>query len=282
MLLFQHDLRQKVCHFLKSIYLLIFINFKGLVSIILLKYSAINYIFQFYKCRLHSIKVYNMIVLEQQPPDGGTVYTETDLSKLFPEPLNAITSCFFLLIAFYWTYKLWGNWKHHPFLSFALVLLYVGGVGGTTYHSFRQWPVFIMMDWVPIMLLCLAAGVYFLAKLTKWYYAVLIIVIYAIFQFYVRQLFSKGDFQIFVNLNYAFMAAIVLFPVFGYLLKTNWTDGKWVGFALLAFVFALTFRIADKWEILYTGTHFLWHTFGAVAAFCMLNYIYLNQLKSKR
>jgi len=216
-----------------------------------------------------------MSAFNQNPPDGGTVYTETNLSQLFPEPLNAITSCFFLAIAVYWTFKLWGNFKQHTFLSGALVLLYIGGIGGTTYHTFRRWPIFIMMDWMPIMLLCLAAGTYFLGKITKWYFAALIVLIYSFFQFFLRKQFKGGDFQIFININYAFMAALVLFPVFGYLLKTEWKNGKWVGFALLSFIFALTFRIADKWEILTAGTHFLWHTFGAVASFCMLNYIYL-------
>ncbi|UKT63734.1 hypothetical protein [Pedobacter mucosus] len=218
----------------------------------------------------------------QNPLDGGAMYTETNLSQLFPEPLNTITSCFFLAIAVYFTFKVWGNFAHQKFLSYALVLLYIGGIGGTTYHGLRRWPIFIMMDWIPIMLLCLSAGVYFLAKLTKWYYAALIIVIYACFQFFARKLFIHGDFQIFIDINYAFMAAIVLFPVFGYLLKTEWTNGKWVGFALIAFIFALTFRVADKWVLLTVGTHFLWHTFGAVASFCMLNYIYLANAKKRK
>ena len=220
-----------------------------------------------------------MSAFMQNPPDGGTIYAETNLSQLFPEPLNTITSCFFLGIAIYWTFKLRGDFRQHIFLSIALALLYIGGIGGTTYHGFRRWPFFIMMDWMPIMLLCLSAGVYFLDKITKWYFAVLIIAIYAVFQFFVRQLFSDGDFQVFININYAFMAAIVLFPVFGYLVQTKWRNGKWVGFALLAFIFALTFRIADKWDILPFGTHFLWHTFGAVASFCMLKYIYLINFK---
>jgi len=220
-----------------------------------------------------------MSVFIQNPPDGGTLYTETNLSQLFPEPLNTITSCFFLAIAVYWTCKLWGSFKQHTFLSIALVLLYIGGIGGTTYHGLRRWPIFIMMDWMPIMLLCLAAGTYFLAKITKWYFAAIIVVVYAFFQFFLRKQFTGGDFQIFININYAFMAALVLFPVFGYLLKTEWANGKWVGFALIAFIFALTFRIADKWEILSVGTHFLWHTFGAIASFCMLNYIYLVNIR---
>lgn len=211
----------------------------------------------------------------QGPPDGGTLYAETNLHDMFPEPLNAITSFFFLIIAFYFTTKIWGKFKEHLFLSFALVLLYVGGIGGTAYHAFRLWHIFIIMDWLPIMLLCISAGIYFLSKLVRWYFSGLMVLIYIFFQFFIRQQFNQENFQIFININYAFMAGLVLIPVMAYLIKTVWKNGKWVGFALFAFIFALTFRITDKWEIFSFGTHFLWHIFGAVASFCMLQFIYL-------
>ncbi|GGB81445.1 hypothetical protein GCM10007424_21930 [Flavobacterium suaedae] len=215
--------------------------------------------------------------LYQNPPDGGILYAETDMESLFPEPVNTITSCFFIAIAVYWTFKLKGKMKQHIFLSVALLLLYIGGIGGTIYHGLRQWSFFIMMDWMPIMLLCVAAGVYFLAKVTKWYYAVLLILLYTAFQFYARQQIISGDkdIHLFININYAILAAIVLFPVLAYLISTKFINGKWVGFALIAFVLALTFRVVDNLEWLSIGTHFLWHTFGAVAAFCMFQYIYL-------
>lgn len=215
----------------------------------------------------------------QRPPDGGSLYAETDLHHLFPEPLNTFTSCFFLAIALYWTVKLWGNIKEHAFLCCALLLLYVGGIGGTIYHGLRQWSFFIMMDWLPIMLLCISAGVYFLAKLTRWYYAVLLILFYAVFQYYIRTQMQGGNLQLYININYGVLAGIVLVPVIAYLIKTGFKNGRWVGFALVAFVFALTFRIADKWSWLPQGTHFLWHTFGAVAAFCMFKFIYLINLR---
>jgi hypothetical protein len=215
-----------------------------------------------------------MMFLIQTPPDGGTIYAETNLQHFFPEPLNALTSCFFLAIAVYFTFKLWGNFKSHPFLSYCLVLLYIGGIGGTTYHALRQWHLFIMMDWMPIMLLCISAGVYFLSKLIKWYFALLLVVAYIVFQVFFRQMMMGNSPQLFININYAMMAALVLLPVLAYLIYTKWKDGKWVGIALLSFSIALTFRIADKWEWLETGTHFLWHTFGAVASFCMLEYIW--------
>lgn len=216
----------------------------------------------------------------QNPPDGGMLYAETDMHHFFPEPLNAITSCFFLAIAIYWTFRLRGQWRQHAFLTCALLLLYTGGIGGTIYHGLRQWNFFIMMDWLPIMLLCIFAGVYFLGKLTRWYFAVLLIIVYGAFIYFFRQqMRESGDIQLFININYAVLAGIVLLPVLGYLISTRFRYGKWVGFALIAFIFALTFRVADPWGWLQWGTHFLWHTFGAVAAFCMFQYIYCINIK---
>ena len=212
----------------------------------------------------------------QIPSDGGMLYTETNLQHFFPEPLNAVTSLFFLAIAVYFTFRLKGKIGKHIFLSFSLLLLYIGGIGGSIYHGLRLWHFFLVMDWLPIMLLCIFAGIWFIAKLTRWYFALAIVVIYFVFQFYARQqLRASGDMQLFININYAVMAALVLFPVLAFLVKTKFNHGKWVGFALFSFVAALTFRIADSWNWLSVGTHFLWHTFGAVTAFCILQYIYM-------
>ncbi|SHF44790.1 hypothetical protein [Chryseobacterium takakiae] len=211
------------------------------------------------------------------PPDGGIIYTETNMAHFFPEPFNAITSILFLAIAIFWTLKIGKDFKRYPFLTYCLVLLYIGAIGGTVYHSFRLWPVFILMDWMPIMLLCTSAGFYFLAKSTRWYCAVLIVVGYLLLMFTLRNWFFADNHFLFINVNYAMMASLVLFSVIKYLAYTQWKASKWVGFALLSFVLALTFRIADQWEWFSFGTHFLWHAFGAIATFCMLNYIYVNQ-----
>ncbi|WP_295212518.1 hypothetical protein [uncultured Chryseobacterium sp.] len=220
--------------------------------------------------------------ITQLPPDGGMLYKETDMAQLFPEPLNAITAVLFLALAIFWTIKLKGHFKENPFLTYCLALLYIGAIGGTVYHSFRQWPVFIMMDWLPIMLLCLSAGFYFVARSTRWYYAVLTLVMYMILMFALRNCILIDHPSLFINVNYAIMASFVLFSVLRYLIYTRWKAGKWVGFALLSFVLALTFRIADKWEWIRFGTHFLWHTFGAIAAFCMFHYIYLTRDSVKK
>lgn len=220
--------------------------------------------------------------INQLPPDGGMLYRETDMAHFFPEPLNAITAVLFLAIAIFWTLKMKGNFKGYPFLTYCLVLLYIGAIGGTIYHAFRQWPVFIMMDWMPIMVLCFSAGFYFLAQSLKWYYAIVMVLIYLVLTLGLRNWILVDNPSLFINVNYAIMASFVLFSVLSYLIYTQWKAGKWVGFALLSFVLALTSRIIDKWEWLDFGTHFLWHTFGAIATFCMFNYIYLTQNISKK
>lgn len=215
--------------------------------------------------------------INQLPLDGGMLYKETDLAQLFPEPLNAITAILFLAIAIFWTVKIKGSFKEYPFLAYCLVLLYIGAIGGTVYHAFRQWPVFIMMDWMPIMLLCFSAGFYFLAQSIKWYYAVVMVLVYLVLTLGLRNWILVDNPSLFINVNYAIMASFVLFSVLSYLIYTQWKAGKWVGFALLSFALALTFRIVDKWDWFSFGTHFLWHTFGAAATFCMFNYIYLTR-----
>ena len=222
------------------------------------------------------------MILSVTPPDGGLPYTETNMEYLFPEPLNAITSVFFLLLAIYWTFKLSGQFKQHQFLSACVLLLYIGGIGGTIYHGLRQWSFFIMMDWLPITLICISAGVYFLAKLTKWYYAIGIVLLYIGLQVYLRE---ETDIDLFININYAILGALVLFPVLAFLASTRFKNGIWVGLGLFSFVVALFFRIADRWDWLHFGTHFLWHVFGAVAAWSMFHYIYLinetNRIESR-
>lgn len=215
--------------------------------------------------------------INQTPPDGGMLYTETNMTQFFPEPLNAVTAAFFLILAIFWTIKMKGNFKVYPFLTYCLILLYIGAVGGTVYHSFRQWSIFIVMDWMPIMLLCLSAGFYFIAKSARWYYAIFVVVVYLTMMFALKNWILIDNTSLFININYAIMASFVFFSVLNYLMHTKWKEGKWVGLALFSFVLALIFRIADKWEWFDYGTHFLWHTFGVVATFCMFKYINLTQ-----
>src|SRR5690606_17917106 len=105
-----------------------------------------------------------LLLLKFRAPDGGLLYTETNLNSLLPEPLNTLTSCFFFLLALYWIIRLKGFNPRHAFLSIASWFLLIGSIGGTVYHGLRKYPVFIIMDWLPILLLCLMASAWFWMK----------------------------------------------------------------------------------------------------------------------
>jgi hemolysin III len=155
---------------------------------------------------------------------------------------------------------------------YVIPLLAIGGIGGTIYHAFRYSEIFLLMDWVPILIICLSAGFYFLMKsLESWKPAVLITAGIFLLERMVFEVFSP---RIAINASYIVLASFVLFPTWLMLHKQHYFQGKYVVYALLAFITAIFFRIADRWEWLPMGTHFLWHTFGAVACHLMLWYFY--------
>lgn len=139
-----------------------------------------------------------------------------------------------------------------------------------------------MMDWLPIMLLCLSAGFYFVAQSTRWYYAVVTVLGYLVLMFALRNWLLADNMSLFINVNYAIMASFVLFSVLSYLIYTQWKAGKWVGFALLSFVLALTFRIADKWDWFSFGTHFCGILSGRQRRFVCLIISVLRRIQSEK
>lgn len=210
--------------------------------------------------------------LDYSPRDGGHIYTETNFNHLIVEPYNALSALLFFAIAMYWFYQLKGQYEQYKFLSWATALLGVGAVGGIIYHAFRIHAFFMYMDWLPILMLCLMASIYFLEKiLGTWYYALGVVAIalgLSVFTFTMVE-----DHNV-INLNYAIFGTLVLLPTLLILIKHRFFQWWWIGYALGGFGVALFFRIADKWGIFPMGTHFLWHLFGAVACNSMFLFIY--------
>ena len=211
-------------------------------------------------------------ILQSRPVDGGPIYTETDLSQFVAEPWNAITAFFFMGIVGFWIYKLWGKFREHKFLTAVLPLLAIGGIGGTLYHAFRMSSIFLLMDWLPIALITLGGSIYFMIRLLgKWYYGILIIV--AAFGLEILN-FNLVPIHYAINVSYSIMGLLVLSPIVIQLIKTKFFGVQWVGIALTCFALAILFRTADQWAWLPMGTHFLWHSFGALTCHFMFWYIY--------
>ena len=217
----------------------------------------------------------------KRPGDGGMVYTETNLSHRFPEPLNTITSGFFFILALYWIFRLKGFSKHYVFLSIASWILLVGSIGGTLYHGLRRYPVFIMMDWLPISVLCLLASVYFWIKFSgKWFIGIIALIVFILIEMQVRKLMHNSNLQLAISLNYAAIVLMVLLPLVLLLVKTKGHNWKFIVAALVSFGIALFFRVADSWALLPVGTHFLWHIFGVIATALM--FVFLKRVAEDR
>lgn len=204
--------------------------------------------------------------------DDGPLYRETDLNSFIVEPFNTISAAIFIVIALYWLFKLKGRYNSFPFLSFSTYLLSIGAVGGTIYHGFRIHSFFMYMDWLPILIICMAASVYLLYRLSRsvWKTALWMV---GLVLFQVINFSSVPDW-LSTNLSYAALGLTLLIPLLFVLVRTKFKYWGFVVASLLFFGAALFFRLSDRWIDIAIGTHFLWHLFGAMACHSMFMYMY--------
>jgi hypothetical protein len=210
--------------------------------------------------------------------DGGPKYAETDLSQFIVEPWNAASAALFVVMVAYWAVKLHYSRKRNSFLRYSMPILAIGGVGGTLYHAFRSSHYYLIMDYLPIMVLCLSAGLYFTYKVVGRKRYLSVATVGAILAQYVAFKYSPPTWA--TNVSYALLASYILVPVLFFMWKTQFRYYYYVGAALLSFAAALFCRIADFWQepLLEFGTHWLWHTFGALACHLMFTYLFcVNQ-----
>jgi hypothetical protein len=210
----------------------------------------------------------------QHLSDGGLWYTETNPSQFIVEPFNAASALIFIFIASWWLRKLNGKFEERSFLYISAIILMVGAIGGSIYHAFRYSAVFIYMDWLPILILCLMASTYFIYHLIHrlWLSIIIMLCIIAA-QILVWNIGNtRGHYNI--NVNYAMMALSVLAPLILFMAKKRFRDWYIIVGACASFMLALFFRIVDHDKLLPVGTHFLWHLFGAVTCHFMFLYIY--------
>lgn len=212
------------------------------------------------------------IFLLQTLADGGQMYAETNLNQLIKEPWNATTAALFLIVVGYWAWRLRGRYVRFAFLSAIIPLLAIGGVGGTIYHAFRYHRAFLMMDYLPILLICLATSVYlsYLA-LGSWKMALL----------FVLSIFGLAWLNIAlmprswaININYLLLAAAIIGPSLLILRLTRYFQARFFALAVFSFAVAITCRMVDQEGLLPMGTHFLWHSFGALACHLMIRYLF--------
>lgn len=215
------------------------------------------------------------------PNDSGPIYQET-LEGRFPvEPYNTYSNLFFLAIIIYFSIKVYNDYRHHRFLAYCMPVLFLSYIGGTVYHATRSHDFWMYLDWLPIIFLCFGVSVYFTVKLrTGWKGRLLLIIIVLLLVVGVRLI--PWDRSLKTSIGYIATAIGLLLPIFVYMYTQHLKHWPMVLFAILSFVAAISFRVMDRFVfILPMGTHWLWHSFGALSVFFLMNYIYKDKLKIK-
>jgi hypothetical protein len=211
------------------------------------------------------------------------VETPADLSApdapLIAEPLNCVTATLFIWIALAWLWHLRGRYRVYPFVSSCLPILLAGGIGGTLYHGTRASRIYFLLDVVPIQILGLAGALYMafrcLGRKRIW-------VLFPVLLFFIgvnSLFFALGgqlNRQLGINISYAMLAAFVVAPIAVVLWRTRFRHGGWVVAAVVSFALAWVLRLVDQYSRPYlaSGTHWLWHTFGALSTAAMVYFFY--------
>ncbi|WP_240740219.1 ceramidase [Flagellimonas allohymeniacidonis] len=212
------------------------------------------------------------------PNDSGPIYRETLAGGLIAEPYNTFSNLVFLFIVIYWGYRIFKNPKQHLFLTWVIPVIAISYVGGTIYHATRSHEFWLLLDWVPIMLLCGALVIYFVFKIVaKWWQRILFVIVILGLSFVVRM--SPMPESMKISIGYIVTATTVLLPIMLYLVKTKFSNYQSILMVFLIFGLAVYFRSIDlTQEIFPMGTHWLWHFFGGVAVHGLIGYIFRDNL----
>jgi hemolysin III len=222
--------------------------------------------------------------------DSGPLYHEFHAESMIKEPWNAISSLFFLVPVIFWLWKLRGQYRKYPMITFLLPLLFLNGVGSSLYHAFRASQLALLMDWMPAFIMNLILAWYMWKRVLNRP----VVSVFVVLGFYVLAILSvvslapllKG---MSANVGYLFIGLSLLLPSVIYLIRTNFY--KWY-LLLISFVFlgiALLFRSLDYPtpnpfpDLLPQGTHFLWHVTSALAVFSLGYYLkYIRDLNPEK
>ena len=218
-----------------------------------------------------------MFLLDRFPNDSGPIYQETIAGRLPVEPFNTFSNLIFIVLLIYFGRRIYKNPKQYPFFLFAIPVIFISWIGGTMFYGTRSHEFWLLLDWVPIMIVCLGAIIYFIGKIKKkWWQRLAIIVAILLVSVLPRFLPIPSGYR--TSFGYAVTAFAVITPLIWYAYKTHWKNVKYIMYGGMVFGIALLFRTLDnKVELLPMGTHWLWHTFGGIAVFFLLYYIYKDE-----
>jgi hemolysin III len=209
------------------------------------------------------------------PGDFGPIYAETVMGRFPVEPWNTFSNLVFLFVCIHFARKTALSRERHPLLVMSLPVLLVGYIGGTVFHATRSANIWLYLDFMPIFILTLAAAVHFWSLLLGGLWRSLIVMplpfAFTSILHKTLPLSRQGS----ISIGYLGLACGILLPGFLFCLKDRLRHGGWLFGAFASFGVAITFRLLDKDLAFPMGTHFLWHIFGGLSTFSLMNYIYL-------
>ena len=214
--------------------------------------------------------------------DHGPIYSETMLGRFPVEPWNTYSNICFLLLVIYWAKRTGFRHRQHPLIISILPILLVGFVGGSLFHATRSNRVWLIMDFMPILICSLVAAIHLWGRVLNslWkglgivllYFIVLRILIYTL----------DLGLTLRITVGYSSLAFGILLPAIIHSGKQSWTDSHLLIATGCSFVVALFFRYIDQGigkQLLQMGTHFLWHVFGAISVYFLTEYIFRDDLR---
>lgn len=213
----------------------------------------------------------------ESPADFGPIYFETDLSRFPAEPWNTFSNIAFLVVLVIFAVRTRFALKRYPLTVSALPILLIGFVGGTVFHATRSARIWLILDFMPILILSLMAAAYLWHRITKrWIYTVLLIVCLVILP---RSLIWNLDIPrgLRITVGYGFLALTIIVPAVINSAKLGWRYLKLLISIVVIFSLALFCRWFDQngaAQYLPMGSHFLWHILGAVSTGLMIEYIF--------
>lgn len=220
----------------------------------------------------------------QLPNDFGPLYAETKFGRFPVEPLNTISNLPFLVMLVYWFRKLKLESKLDGFYYLILTVLLIGFIGGTLFHATRSHRIWLLMDFIPIITLCLLASGFIWTKVTQSISKGLLIMLISYLSVIAVRLYADLPKFLAIGVGYSGLALCILLPAFILSAKTKWLGIMELLLAISLFAVAISFRQFDKFSVEYIsfGTHFLWHLFGAFATHQIFNFIYMSRSGTAR
>lgn len=205
----------------------------------------------------------------------GPRYAETHPGQWPVDAWATWTNLVFLFVVVFWVWRLRGQWRRHPWIALSLPWLAVGWIGGTIYHATRSHVAWLLMDWVPIVLLLVMAGGWLWRRLLRnTALAVGATLVPPLVAFALMHRLARDPSGI--TWSYAIMASGVVIPAVINACHRRPARSS-LGAVLACFVVALAFRAFDAplarigWP---HGSHYLWHVFGGLATFFTFSFLY--------